>query len=54
MNRYAESTKIQSGHEKLNKPVSTSQSACVDLLYKMGSCITQLAFAGCSHMIHHT
>ena len=47
MNRYSESTKIQSEHQKLNKP------ACVDFLCKMGSCITQLAFARCSHMIQN-
>ena len=51
-NIYAEWTKIRSGHKKLNKLVPTRQCACVDLLSKMGSRITQLALAGCSHMIH--
>ena len=33
MNIYAKSTKIQSGHQKINKLVSTKQSVRADFLY---------------------
>ena len=54
MNGYAESTKINLGHQQFNKPVSFRQSACVEFHIKWGQVFFDnwLTFARCLQMIH--